>query len=252
VAPEPAGLVVDGLYKSFGGLRATNDFSIEVRPGECHGLIGPNGAGKTTVIAQLAGELRQDRGRILLDGTDISGRSMPQRARLGMTRSFQITAVLGEFSALENVALAVQVQAGHSFRFWRQARSDQRLTLPAQELLRDVGLEGRARVKAEDLSHGERRQLELAMALATRPRLLLLDEPMAGLGPRESQDMTRHLAALEGHVTMLLVEHDMEAVFYLADRISVLVGGHVIATGSPSDIRASKAVQEAYLGTEAC
>jgi branched-chain amino acid transport system ATP-binding protein len=249
VAPEPASLEIDSLCKSFGGLRATAEFSLEVPAGECHALIGPNGAGKTTLIAQLSGELKQDSGRILLDGREISAASAAQRARLGMTRSFQVTAVLGDFSALENVALAVQVHAGHSFRFWRQARGDPRLIGPALELLEKIGLAGRAGIPAADLSHGERKQLELAMALATRPRLLLLDEPMAGLGPVESRDMTEQLAALKGSITMLLVEHDMDAVFSLADRISVLVGGHIVASGTPAEIRANAIAQAAYLGT---
>jgi branched-chain amino acid transport system ATP-binding protein len=248
VAPEPAALAVDSLCKNFGGLRATADFSLNIPAGECHALIGPNGAGKTTLIAQLSGELLQDSGRILLDGREISAASAARRARLGMTRSFQVTAVLQDFSALENVALAVQVHAGHSFRFWRRARADQLLIGPALGFLETVGLAGRASVKAADLSHGERKPLELAMALATRPRLLLLDEPMAGLGPVESRNMTDQLAALKGRITMLLVEHDMDAVFSLADRISVLVGGHVVATGTPENIRSNATAQAAYLG----
>ncbi len=248
MAPEPAALAVDSLCKNFGGLRATADFSLNIPAGECHALIGPNGAGKTTLIAQLSGELLQDSGRILLDGREISAASAARRARLGMTRSFQVTAVLQDFSALENVALAVQVHAGHSFRFWRRARADQLLIGPALGFLETVGLAGRASVKAADLSHGERKPLELAMALATRPRLLLLDEPMAGLGPVESRNMTDQLAALKGRITMLLVEHDMDAVFSLADRISVLVGGHVVATGTPENIRSNATAQAAYLG----
>jgi branched-chain amino acid transport system ATP-binding protein len=240
------------MCKRFGGLRATDDFSLTLSPGECHALIGPNGAGKTTIISQLSGELRPDAGRIFLHDTDISATSMPQRAKLGIVRSFQITAVLEDFSALDNVALALQIEAGHSFRPWRPARTDPRLTAPAKSWLAEVGLAGRAGVLAADLSHGERKQLELAMALAVRPRLLLLDEPMAGLGPIESQHMTSHLQSWKGRITMLLVEHDMDVVFALADRISVLVAGHVIATGAPAEIRSNKDVQAAYLGSESC
>lgn len=243
-------LEVRGLMKRFGGLIAANNLDLEVADGELHALIGPNGAGKSTAIGLIAGELRPDGGRIRFAGADISGMAVAARVRTGMTRSFQVTSVLPEFTALENVAVVEQVRAGHSFRFWREAGRDRRLTDPAREMLERVGLGGRAEVPARDLAHGEQRQLELAMALATGARLLLLDEPMAGLGAVESQAMTAILAGLKGQATILLVEHDMDAVFALADRITVLVYGQAIATGSPDAIRSDPAVRTAYLGEE--
>ncbi len=243
-------LEVRGLVKRFGGLAATSGLDLAVAEGELHALIGPNGAGKTTAIAQLAGELAPDAGSIRFAGQDVTRLPAPRRVRLGLARSFQITQVLRQFTAQENVALVYQVRAGHSFRFWRNARRDPALTGRAGGMLARVGLADRAGVPAEDLSHGERRQLELAMALATGARMLLLDEPMAGLGATESQAMTALLARLKGHATLLLVEHDMEAVFALADRVTVLVAGRAIATGTPDAIRADPAVREAYLGEE--
>jgi branched-chain amino acid transport system ATP-binding protein len=222
-----------------------------VREGELHAVIGPNGAGKTTLIAQLAGELAPDRGRIRFAGDDVTALAMPERARRGLARSFQITSICPAFSALDNVALAVQAQSGHSFRFWRPARRDESLRAPARALLDRLGLAARADALAATLSHGEQRQLELALALATRPLLLLLDEPMAGLGPEESARMVALLRDLKRRHAILLVEHDMEAVFALADRISVLVYGRCIATGTPAEIRADRAVRDAYLGDEA-
>ncbi|MCC6719587.1 MAG: ABC transporter ATP-binding protein [Acetobacteraceae bacterium] len=242
-------LEVRGLSKRFGGLVATDALDLAVGAGEVHALIGPNGAGKTTVIGQLAGELRPDGGSIWLDGADITRLAPPARVRAGLTRSFQVTQVLMAASALANVALVEQVRQGHSFRFWRPASGDARLEAPARVMLARVGLEARAATPAEDLSHGERRQLELAMALATRPRLLLLDEPMAGLGAAESAAMTALLAGLKGEVAILLVEHDMDAVFALADRVTVLLDGRAIASGPPAAIRADPAVRDAYLGT---
>ena len=244
-------LEVRGLVKRFGGLIAANNLDLDVEDGELHALIGPNGAGKSTAIGLIAGELRRDGGVIRLGGADITGMAVAARVRAGMTRSFQVTSVLPEFTALENVAVVEQVRAGHSFRFWREARRDPRLTDPAREMLERVGLGGRAEVPARDLAHGEQRQLELAMALATGARLLLLDEPMAGLGAVESHAMTAILAGLKGHATILLVEHDMDAVFALADRITVLVYGQAIAVGRPDAIRADPAVRAAYLGEEA-
>ena len=243
-------LEVRGLVKRFGGLLATNELDLTVREGELHALIGPNGAGKSTLIAQLAGELAPDAGTIRFAGTDIRRLTVPQRVRRGLTRSFQITSILPAYTALENVALVIQIGQGHSFRFWRDARRDPTLTTPAADMLAKMGLAPRAHVRAEDLSHGEQRQLELAMALATRPRMLLLDEPMAGLGPIESREMSATLAALKGTVTILLVEHDMEAVFALADQVSVLVYGRAIASGPPAHIRSSQEVRTAYLGDE--
>jgi branched-chain amino acid transport system ATP-binding protein len=243
-------LEVRGLVKRFGGLVAANALDLDVREGELHALIGPNGAGKSTAIGLFAGELAPDAGRIRFAGADVTGWSTALRVRAGMTRSYQITSVFPDFTALENVALAFQIRAGHSFRPWRRAAPDPRLDSPAMDLLARLGLDARAAVPAQDLAHGEQRQLELALALATGARLLLLDEPMAGLGATESQAMTRLLAGLKGRVTILLVEHDMDAVFALADRVSVLVYGQSIASGPPDAIRADPAVRAAYLGEE--
>jgi branched-chain amino acid transport system ATP-binding protein len=243
-------LATSGLTKRFGGLVATNEVSLEVEPGEVHAVIGPNGAGKTTLVAQLAGELTPDAGSISFAGADISRLGTARRAALGIARSFQITSIFREFTALDNVALAVQARAGHSFRFWGAARRDPQLREPARAALDEVGLGGRLDVPAGALSHGERRVLELAMVLATRPRLLLLDEPMAGMGPEESAGMVRLLGVLKGKLAIVLVEHDMDAVFALADRISVMVYGRVIASGAPAAIRADAEVRRAYLGEE--
>lgn len=238
------------LVKRFGGLAATDHVSLSVAAGELHALIGPNGAGKTTLIGQLSGEVTPDSGRILFDGRDVTVLPVDQRSRRGLARSFQITSVFPSFSALDNVALAVQAHAGHSFRFWRDAARDRRLSDPARAVLERVGLGARADVPASALAHGEKRQLELAMALATGPKLLLLDEPMAGMGPEDSARMVDLLADLKGGVAILLVEHDMDAVFALADRITVLVRGTALASGSPTAIRADAAVRDAYLGEE--
>jgi branched-chain amino acid transport system ATP-binding protein len=240
-----------GLVKRFGGLPATNGVSLGVAAGELHAIIGPNGAGKTTLIAELAGEIAPDGGRIFLDGADISALGVAERAAIGIARSFQITSIFREFSVLDNVALAVQAHTGHSFRFWAKARRDPQLRDPARGILWDVGLGQRAELPAATLSHGEKRALEIAIALATRPRLLLLDEPMAGMGPQDAAGMVRLLASLKRKMTIVLVEHDMDAVFALADRISVLVDGRVIATGAPAEIRADAEVRRAYLGEEA-
>jgi branched-chain amino acid transport system ATP-binding protein len=244
-------LRVSELRKSFGALRASDGISFDVQPGETHAVIGPNGAGKTTFISQLAGNLRPDSGRITFAGEDITELPAPRRARKGLARSFQITSVYPEFSALQNVALAIQAHAGHSFRFWRDARRDPALTGPARKVLQDVGLGNRLEVLAANLAHGEQRQLEVAMALATGPRLLLLDEPMAGMGTEESQRMIALLSSLKRRQTIILVEHDMDAVFRLADRISVLVYGRVVATGTPEEVRANPEVRGAYLGEDA-
>jgi branched-chain amino acid transport system ATP-binding protein len=244
-------LRVSELRKSFGALRASDGISFDVQPGETHAVIGPNGAGKTTFISQLAGNLRPDSGRITFAGEDITELPAPRRARKGLARSFQITSVYPEFSALQNVALAIQAHAGHSFRFWRDARRDPALTGPARKVLQDVGLSDRLEVLAANLAHGEQRQLEVAMALATGPRLLLLDEPMAGMGTEESQRMIALLSSLKRRQTIILVEHDMDAVFRLADRISVLVYGRVVATGTPEEVRANPEVRGAYLGEDA-
>ena len=238
------------LVKRFGGLTATGEVSLSVQPGETHALIGPNGAGKTTLIAQLQGELMPSSGSIHFKGQDITALPSHRRALMGLARSFQITSVLPDFTALENVRLAVQARQGHSFRFWRQVAADRPLNEAAIEALVRCGLAGRTGERAGLLSHGERRQLELAMALAMKPDLLLLDEPMAGMGKQDGVRMTRLLGELKSEYAMLLVEHDMEAVFSLADRLSVLVQGRLIATGTVAEIRANPAVQAAYLGHE--
>src|SRR5712671_3226756 len=244
-------LRVEGLTKRFGGVIASDDIMLEVAPGELHAIIGPNGAGKSTLIAQLGGELAPDAGRVWFDRHDITPLPPHARSALGLARSFQITSLFPDFTALDNVALAVQAHAGHSFRFWGDARRDPALRTPARAALARVGLEGRADTLVSRLSHGEHRQLELAMALATRPRLLLLDEPMAGLGPEESARVVTMLRELKRDLTILLIEHDMEAVFALADRISVLVYGRIIASGAPAAIRANAEVRTAYLGAPA-
>ena len=241
-------LQIDGLTKRFGGVIASDTITLDIPAGEFHAVIGPNGAGKTTLTGLLAGEIEPDGGRVHFEGRDITALSVDRRSHLGLARSFQITSLFHDFGALDNVALAVQAHSGHSFRFWHNARRDSRLREPAQTALDRVGLGARAQMRVDALSHGEHRQLEIAMALATRPRLLLLDEPMAGMGTDESARMVAMLRALKGDVTVVLIEHDMEAVFALADRITVLVYGRVIASGPPAEIRADRAVQEAYLG----
>jgi branched-chain amino acid transport system ATP-binding protein len=243
-------LAVEGLTKRFGGVIASENVGLDVRKGELHAIIGPNGAGKTTLIGQLAGEIVPNAGRINFDGRDITALPVHERSLLGLARSFQITSLFPHFTALENVALAVQAHAGHSFRFWRPARTESELREPARLVLDRVGLTHRANTMLSSMSHGEHRQLELAVALASKPSMLLLDEPMAGLGPDESARMVKTLRELKRELTILLIEHDMEAVFALADRITVLVYGRVIASGSPADIRANAEVRQAYLGEQ--
>jgi branched-chain amino acid transport system ATP-binding protein len=243
-------LQVEGVTKRFGGVIASEQVTLDVRPGELHAIIGPNGAGKTTLIGQLAGEIVPDSGRITFDGEDITTLPTYRRSALGLARSFQITSLFLDFSALDNVALAVQAHSGHSFHFWSDARGEESLRAPARAALARVGLAERADVIAANLSHGEHRLLEFAMALAAKPRLLLLDEPMAGLGPEESARMVEMLRALKRELPILLVEHDMEAVFALADRITVLVYGRVIACDVPDKIRANEEVRQAYLGEQ--
>lgn len=241
-------LSVRGLRKRFGGLIATDSVDLDVVEGEIHALIGPNGAGKTTLLTQLFGELSHDEGEIRLEGEPIDALATPQRVSRGLARTFQINQLLPDFSMLDNVALAVQARQGHSFRFFADARRDKGLRQRAREHLTAAGLAHRAEVKVADLSHGEQKQLEFAIALACEPRLLLLDEPMAGLGHAESEQMVAMLSGLKGRITMLLVEHDMDAVFALADRISVLVYGRIIATGTAQEIRDNADVRTAYLG----
>lgn len=244
-------LEIRDLRKTFGALKATDRVSLELRPGEIHALIGPNGAGKSTLIHQISGSLRPDSGSIRFLGQDMAGLDMAARARLGLGRSFQISSLAQEFSALRNVMLAVQARQGTSFRFLRPVMSDKSLTEPAMAMLERVGLAGRAHLPAAELSHGERRQLEIAIALALGSKAFLFDEPMAGMGPEGSKALTRFLDGLRHEAPILLVEHDMDAVFALADRISVLVYGRVIATGTVDQIRNDPEVRRAYLGEAA-
>ena len=243
-------LRVENLVRRFGGLIATDHLSLDVAPGELHAIIGPNGAGKTTLISQLTGQLMPNSGTVQFAGRDVTRLPSYQRSRLGLARSFQITSLLSDFSAIDNVALAAQAHDGHSFRFWGNARKEKHLRDASLAALRRVGLEPRANLLVSRLSHGEQRELELAVALATKPKLLLLDEPMAGLGATESARMVALLKELRREVTIVLVEHDMEAVFALADRITVLVYGRVIASGAPADIRRDDEVKRAYLGDQ--
>ncbi|MCJ8052904.1 ABC transporter ATP-binding protein [Shinella curvata] len=244
-------LEIRDLKKSFNALKATDGVSLDLQPGQIHALIGPNGAGKSTLIHQIAGSLKADSGTIRFLGQDIGSLDMAARARLGLARSFQISSLAQEFSALRNVMLAVQAKAGSSFRFFRQVTSDRRLIDPAMAMLERVGLAHRAHVPAAELSHGERRQLEIAIALALQPKAFLFDEPMAGMGPEGSKQLTTFLDGLRHEAPMLLVEHDMDAVFALADRISVLVYGRIIATGTVDEIRRDPEVRRAYLGEAA-
>ncbi|MBT8433231.1 MAG: ABC transporter ATP-binding protein, partial [Gammaproteobacteria bacterium] len=241
-------LDITGLNKHFGGIFATENVNLSVERGTIHAVIGPNGAGKTTLIAQLSGQLKPDSGNIEFDGRSIINDSEATRARMGIARSFQITSVVMPMTLLENVMLAVQGGSGHSFGFWSPAHRDRAMETAAMSSLAEVGLEDRARRTATNVSHGEQRQLEVAMALAMKPRLLLLDEPMAGMGKEEGAMMIDILKRLRGDMTILLVEHDMDAVFSLADQLSVMVNGHVIATDTVQNIRANKDVQKAYLG----
>jgi branched-chain amino acid transport system ATP-binding protein len=243
-------LELQGLNKSFGALHATRDLSFCVNAGEIHALIGPNGAGKTTVVQQIYGALKPDTGHVLLNGKDITGLPVPGRVRAGIGRSFQISNVLMDFTVLENGIIAEQARLGQSFRFLRPAFNDPDLIAGARKILARVGLDDRTDQRVGDLAHGERRMLELALALATAPQLLLLDEPMAGAGPEESQRMSQIIETLRGKLAILLIEHDMDAVFRLADRITVLVEGAVIASGTADEISNSAAVQTAYLGSE--
>ena len=243
-------LELQNLHKSFGALQATRDLSICVNAGEIHALIGPNGAGKTTLIKQIYGALKPDTGTVLLKGCNITGLSVADRVQAGIGRSFQISNVLMDFTVLENAIIAEQARLQQSFRFLHPAFDDPDLQTGAHKILSRVGLDDRAAARASDLAHGERRMLELALALATRPDLLLLDEPMAGAGSQESQRMSQIINDLRGTVAILLIEHDMDAVFRLADRITVLVEGAVIATGTADQISHDAAVRAAYLGSE--
>ena len=243
-------LSISDLSKTFGGVVATDDLSLDIEQGELHAIIGPNGAGKTTLIAQLSGEIFPDNGRIVFQEKNITMLPPYKRSHLGIARSFQITSLMLEMNVIDNVALATQANEGHSYKFWKSARDDLDLRQSAMHALKEVGLEGRKFEKVQNLSHGEHRQLEIAMALATQPHLLLLDEPMAGMGAEEGKKILKILKKLKKRKTILLIEHDMDVVFALADRITVLVYGRAIASGSPQSIKADERVREAYLGTE--
>jgi len=247
---EPV-LRLNAIEKSFAALKVTDNLSLEVLEGETHAIIGPNGAGKTTLIDQIAGALVPDAGRIHFDGRDVTELPMPARARLGLARTFQITHVLPSFTVLENVALAVQARSGSSFRFWRSAAAEAALNRVGMETLGTLGVAQQAAMRAGALSHGEKRRLEIAIALAQAPRLLLLDEPMAGAGADETRRLVATLKGLRRGLSIVLVEHDMQAVFALADRVSVLVEGRIIATGTPQVVRKDAAVRAAYLGDAA-
>ncbi|MEO8855464.1 MAG: ABC transporter ATP-binding protein [Burkholderiaceae bacterium] len=238
------------LVKRYGGLLATDHASFTLNTGELHAIIGPNGAGKTTLIGQLGGEVAPDSGNVFFDGADITALKPSQRALRGLARSYQITSVFPEFTVLENVALAMQGHCGHSFGFWRPVLRQPALVDPALRAIEQVGLGHRTHALVSELAHGDRRQLELAMVLAAEPKLLLLDEPMAGMSHQESGKVVELLQGLKRRYTILLVEHDMDAVFALADRISVLVYGSIIASGTPQEIRANEEVRFAYLGDE--
>lgn len=243
-------LEVIELTKSYGAVTASDGLTLSVRRGEIHALIGPNGAGKSTAIGQLSGEIRPDSGRVRFEGHDVTHMPTYKRALMGLQRSYQITSLFQNMTAEDNVAMAVQAQQGHSFQFWSRARKDATLRQPARLALRRVGLDGKADMAVTELAHGEQRQLELAMVLSAGPTLLLLDEPMAGMGQSESRAMVETLLSLKGEIGILLVEHDMDVVFALADVISVLVKGSVLITGTPEEVRANKEVRLAYLGDE--
>jgi branched-chain amino acid transport system ATP-binding protein len=244
-------LELKNVSKRFGGVVATDKVTLDVKRGEVHALIGPNGAGKTTLIGQISGSLGSDSGAILFEGRDITRAAQHDRVRSGLARSYQITSMFKRFTVLDNLALAVQARSGSSFSFWRPVLEETLLFDEARTIAREIGLAGREAAIAASLAHGEQRALEVGLALATRPRLVLLDEPMAGMGPEESEDMIALLKRIRERITVLLVEHDMDAVFRLADRISVLVSGRVIATGAPAAIRAHSDVRKAYLGEDA-
>lgn len=243
-------LRVEHLSKSFGALKASNDVTLDLRPGEIHALIGPNGAGKSTLIKQICGGLRPDSGRIEVLGQDVTALDTVARARMGLGRTFQISSLAMEFTVLQNVVLGALGARGRAFGFFRNVMKDAALLATAQEALARVGLQDAAQQRTADLSHGQRRQLEVAVALTLKPRLFLMDEPMAGLGASGSKDLTAFLDQLRHEAPILLVEHDMDAVFALADRISVLVYGEIIASGTAEEIRTNPEVRRAYLGEE--
>ena len=243
-------LELRGVSKRFGGVVATDRVDLEVARGEVHALIGPNGAGKTTLVAQISGSLGIDAGTVRFLGEDITRARQHERVRAGLARSYQITSIFKRFSVMDNLALAVQARSGSSFSFWRRVDSEAALFAEARAIAAEVGLKGREQALSGNLAHGEQRALEVGLALATRPKLVLLDEPMAGMGPEESARMIELIGRVRAKVTVLLVEHDMDAVFRLADRITVMVNGRVIATGNPQQIRGDAEVRRAYLGDE--
>jgi branched-chain amino acid transport system ATP-binding protein len=243
-------LSLRNLSKRFGGVVAVDGVTLEVAAGEVHALIGPNGAGKTTLIHQISGSMRSDEGQIIFQGTDLTRAKPHERVRAGLARSYQITSIFRRFSVLDNLALAVQARSGTSFSFWKPLAAERALFDEARSIAREIGLSGRENATAATLAHGEQRALEVGLALATRPKLVLLDEPMAGMGPEESKRMIELIGRIRAQVAVLLVEHDMDAVFRLAERISVMVNGRVIATGAPEAIRANAEVRKAYLGDE--
>jgi len=243
-------LKTQALTKRYGALLVTDQVSLDIAPGELHAIIGPNGAGKTTLINQLSGELRSDSGSVLFEGKDVTAQGIHARARQGLLRSYQITSVFDEFTVRENAALAAMGAKRHAFRFWRGLLDDAAATAAADEGIAAAGLQALADLRASELGYGERRQLELAMALAARPRFLLLDEPMAGMSVQESGKVIELLQSLKRRYTILLVEHDMNAVFALADRISVLVYGRILMTGTPEEVRGNSEVRTIYLGDE--
>ena len=243
-------LELRAVSKRFGGVVATDDITLDVVRGEVHALIGPNGAGKTTLIGQISGVLATETGRILFNGADITRAPTHARVAAGLARSYQITSIFRRYSVLDNLALAVQARSGSSFRFWRPVTLERALFEEARAIGAEIGLQQRLNTVAATLAHGEQRALEVALALATRPQLVLLDEPMAGMGPPESRAMIELIQRIRSRVTVLLVEHDMDAVFRLADRITVLVNGRVVASGAPAAIRVDPAVRQAYLGEE--
>jgi len=243
-------LSIQKLSKKFGAVIANEDVSIDLYQGEIHGLIGPNGAGKSTLIKQISGEINQDSGKIILEENEISNHPVFERAKMGLARSFQVSSVIPNFTVLENVILAIQGNLGQTFKFWKPVSKNHELINAAHIYLEQVDMKMRMSVLASELSHGERRKLEISMALALEPKVFLLDEPMAGLGAAGSKVMTKQLAKLKSRAPILLIEHDMDAIFALADRISVLVYGRIIASGTVDEIRSNADVREAYLGSE--
>ena len=243
-------LSIQKLSKKFGAVIANEDVSIDLYQGEIHGLIGPNGAGKSTLIKQISGEINQDSGKIILEENEISNHPVFERAKMGLARSFQVSSVIPNFTVLENVILAIQGNLGQTFKFWKPLSKNHELINAAHIYLEQVDMKMRMSILASELSHGERRKLEISMALALEPKVFLLDEPMAGLGAAGSKVMTKQLAKLKSRAPILLIEHDMDAIFALADRISVLVYGRIIASGTVDEIRSNADVREAYLGSE--